>query len=93
LFWPWQGNQGRLYSLWERCWLRVLLAEQALPVSERRGHLALWNMLTGDDSYAHIARNALHPRIIRVMAAALMAELRPRKGRRLMLTGQQQEMS
>jgi flavin-dependent dehydrogenase len=79
LFWPWQGKRGWLYSLWERCWLRVLLAEQTLPAAQRRGHLALWNMLTGDDSYAHIARHALHPKIFGLVAAALMPELRPQR--------------
>ncbi|OIO89626.1 MAG: hypothetical protein AUK03_14140 [Anaerolineae bacterium CG2_30_64_16] len=64
LFWPWQGRESWLYRLWEQGWRHVLEAEQALPVHRRYGHLALWSMLTGDDSYARIARRALHPAII-----------------------------
>jgi hypothetical protein len=37
-------------------------------------------MLTGDDSYAHIARNALHPQIIGELIAGLVSDNGPAKG-------------
>ncbi len=77
LFAPWVGRQTRLYHLWERGWARILLAEESLPIQQRRGHLALWNMLTGDDSYGRITRNALHPRIVGTFVAGLLAEVWP----------------
>ena len=80
LFAPWEGRQTPLYHLWERGWARLLLAEEALPIQQRRGHLALWNMLTGDDSYSSITRSALHPRILGALAAGLIAEIWPRRG-------------
>ena len=75
LFGTWQAHQGPLYELWGRSWLRVLLTEQTLPVGQRRGQFALWNMLTGDSSYAHIARHALHPRMFGGLIAAALSEV------------------
>jgi len=80
LFWPWQGRQSWLNRLWERGWRHVLETEQALPVHRRYAHQALWSMLTGDDSYARIARRALHPAMIGVFLRSLLGREGPGKG-------------
>lgn len=73
LFAPWEGRNARLYRLWERCWLHVLLSEEALALREQRGHLAVWSLLTGDDAYRRILGNMLHPRIAWMLIAGFLA--------------------
>lgn len=65
LFWLWQQSQARPHLA--RSWLRLLLAEKALPMPERHGHRALWGLLTGDDSYVTIAHNLLHRGVLRAL--------------------------
>jgi flavin-dependent dehydrogenase len=77
LFAPWEGRNPRLYDLWERCWLYVLLAEEQLALRERRGHLAVWSLLTGDDTYWGILRNVLSLRIIAMLIAGSLVRRRP----------------
>ena len=73
LFAPLEGRNARLYNLWERCWLHVLLAEEPLALREQRGHLAVWSLLTGDDTYWRILRNVLSLRIVRMLIAEFLA--------------------
>ncbi len=73
LFAPWEGRNARLYHLWERCWLHVLLAEETLALREQRGHLAVWSLLTGDDTYWRILRNVLNPRMVGMLMAGSIA--------------------
>jgi len=70
LFWLWQQSQARPHLA--RSWLRILLAEKALPMPKRHGHRALWGLLTGDDSYITIARNLLHRGGVGALAAIFL---------------------
>jgi flavin-dependent dehydrogenase len=73
LFAPWEGRHARFYDLWERFWLRILLAEEALALRERRGHLAVWNLLTGDDTYWRILRDIMGLKVVATLIAGLPA--------------------
>jgi flavin-dependent dehydrogenase len=59
LFSLWDSSQAQ--SIWGRAIVRALVAEQDLPPGRRRGHQALRDLLTGNDSYIGIARRLLHP--------------------------------
>ncbi len=71
LFWLWQQSQARPY--WARFWLRLLLAEKALPMPKRHGHHALWGLLTGDDSYITIARNLLRRGVLGALVGTFLS--------------------
>jgi flavin-dependent dehydrogenase len=47
-----------------RAWLRTLDIESVRPVAERRMHRILWGMMTGDEPYESLFRQAIHPALI-----------------------------
>lgn len=77
LFAPWEGRHPKLYDLWERCWLHVLLSEEPLALREQRGHLAIWNLLTGDDTYWRILRDILNVRTIAMLIVGFLVGKKP----------------
>jgi flavin-dependent dehydrogenase len=74
LFGIWERVQA--HSFWASTWLRVLSAERSLPVERRRSHLALWDLLTGADSYAGIAKRLLRPDALGTVLVGLLSESR-----------------
>ncbi len=60
LLWEITGNSRAL----TRLWLLALTTKSTHPFEAKICRLALWNMFTGDDSYEHILRSLLHPRVV-----------------------------
>jgi flavin-dependent dehydrogenase len=74
LFDMWERGQRRPW--WARTWLRVLSVEQSLPTARQYYHLALWDLLTGADSYAGIARRLMQPDAVGTALLGLLFETR-----------------